>query len=204
MPNYIPQVDAEFRMATGGMGLEGVEELPPVLFQSESRDRLISQGMHVERETWRMSSGEVALHVIPRGETVVLSDFVALPTGGIQLVEQPVLDYGVGEAVPIATITDANKEWADAQLLAAALAAPGAFIMLPDGTIIPAPPQLDTESSPSGGTTETPPTSSDGSISEEALPPDGCETIDILNFGPNGEFIGTSQEHFNGWGWVPI
>src|SRR3990167_10609871 len=125
MPNYIPQVDAEYRMATGCMGLEGVAELPPVLFQSESRDRLISQGMHTERETWRMSSGEVALHVIPRGETVVLSDFVALPMGGIQLVEQPVLDYGIGEAGPLATITDANKEWADAQLLAAALAAPG-------------------------------------------------------------------------------
>src|SRR3990167_8317723 len=125
MPNYIPQVDAEFRMATGGMGLEGVEELPPVLFQSESRDRLISQGMHVERETWRVSRGEGALPVLPRGETVVLSDFVALPTGGIQLVEQPVLDYGIGEAVPISTISEANKEWADAQLLAAALAAPG-------------------------------------------------------------------------------
>jgi len=207
MPIYQLPADQEFRMATGGMGLEGVAELPAVLFGSESRDRMISQGMHVERETWRMSSGEVALYVIPRGETVVLSDIVALPTGGIQLVEQPVLDYGIGEVVPISTVTDANKEWADAQLLAAALAAGGEagdFILLPDGTIIPAPPRADTESSPSGGEAEAPTTIPPESVSEEALPPDGCETIDILNFGPNGEFIGTSQEHFNGWEWVPI
>lgn len=226
MPLFQLPVDTRYRIATGGLGLEGIVEAPNVLPALESRARMVSQGALGGNETWRMSSGEVGTFTVPQNETVILSDIVSLPGGGLAVIEQAALDYGTGALAAIGpatigpaapdydaggfaaepTVTDSNKEWADAQLLDMALAQgleSGELTMLADGTIISTPPVLESPTAPQGEP-EAPTTSPEGSISGEALPSEGCATVDILNFDSAGNFIGTSQEHFDGYGYSVI
>ena len=109
MPNFVPQVDEAFHLATGGEGLEGVGELPAVLFQSESLARMIEQGALADRETWRMSSGETAFFTVPQNETVIILDTAATPTEGLMETERETLDVTGEGLVEEESLTRATK-----------------------------------------------------------------------------------------------
>jgi len=108
MPIFQLPTDTEFRAATGGQGLEGLQELPAVLFGSESRARMIEQGMLVGSETWRMSSGEVAFFTAPQNEAVLILDTVST-LEGLEELERETLDVTGKGLVEEESLTKAMK-----------------------------------------------------------------------------------------------
>ena len=107
MPLWWPQRDAVYRTATGGLGLESVQALPAILFQTQSRAEMIELGMLPGTETWRISSGETAFFDIPQNETVIILDMLASPTEGLMEVEQETLDVTGKGLVEEASVTKA-------------------------------------------------------------------------------------------------
>lgn len=199
MPNFRPQVDEQYRRATGGTGLEAIEEVPGVLFQSESRARLIDQGALVQAETWRMTRADLALYTVPANETVLIIEEVATLTDGLIVVEQPAINYGTGEVVVDESaaaaereaerraMEEANAKWAEDQLAKAATAPP------PPAT-----------SDDTGYIPEEPPAFEEGGTSEETLPPGGCETMEFWEYIWEWDEWGPVLYHWSGWEWTPL
>src|SRR3990167_1339325 len=211
MPLWRPPRNREYRLATGGTGLEGQPPPPGIQFETSlgSSAFLESQGAISENEVFRISHGEQALHVIPQGERVILTGVASAVSGGLVEFEQEAIDLGRGVLDVVQDpLAAANAAFAEEALLNLALSQgleSGELTMLPDGTIIVTPPSPVEETAPppdfgGGASTDQPIVNPGGSTSGEDAPTGGCETsVTDPQFGPSGEVLDPGGIiHFDG------
>ena len=232
MPLYRPYESVQYRIATGGTGLEGLpqERGFAVLTHAGSTTFLESQGVVSDQEVFRIPSGSRFEHIVPVGERVILVTTSAPSVGGLVEVEQEAIDVGrgvletLGPAVdPITAQNAANAQAIlaaqEQALLEEALAAglrDGSLVATgplddPNTQIIPAPPAqvLETAPPPPAAQPVASPSPTPVSGTEPIVNPEGSTSQEAQPTGgcETSEFvIGTSVtlQHFNGTEWVVI
>lgn len=225
MPFYKPAESQQFRIATGGTGLQGLPDEREFVVETHAGSTafLESQGVVGEAEVFRVSSGEQNIAIIPQGERVIVTYEVATVNQGLFEFEQEAVDVGrgvlesvdpiglaVAEFVANLVLDPVNNEVVSLEELALreALRAAQALAEAIGPVLTDAP---ASESAPTadfgatGGTvSEIPVANPEGSTSQEAAPTGGCETIEIPIFDSQGQIIQFQLHHFDGSVWNGI
>ena len=127
MPLYRPYASPEYRIATGGTGLEGLPGERGFAVETHAGSTIFLEGRGVvaESEVFRIPSGSQFEYIIPQGERVVLVTTSAPASGGLIEVEQEAIDAGRGVVEAVGPVVDpiTAQNAANAEAILAAQAA---------------------------------------------------------------------------------